>query len=67
MKIEFKKEEGKSYQCFICGKQFNWGSNSRRFGKMEYKTIPEQQRDEKHFCTKEHAGIYQKMIKKHKD
>lgn len=41
------------YQCFVCGKGFNWDANSSRYGKMEYKTIIEQQENEKYFCCDE--------------
>lgn len=38
------------YECSVCGKGFNWDKNSSRYGKIEYKTITEQQENEKYFC-----------------
>lgn len=51
------------YCCDTCQCQFDWGSDSRRYGKMEYKTIQERERIEKLFCS-ERCSVKHKISKK---
>jgi hypothetical protein len=52
MKVSFVRNPLKKYVCDNCGTQFNWDKNSLRYGKAEYKTITEQKKDEKYYCSK---------------
>jgi len=37
--------------CDNCDKQFDWDSDSRRYGKREYKTVQEKELIDKIFCS----------------
>jgi len=65
MNVVFKKEADKRYVCANCGKQFNWGRNSCRYGKEEYQSIDEQRRIDRSFCSNKCFDEYFKNHKKH--